>query len=285
MNRNDKPRDSIQQRITDLREDRGWSQKELAHKLNVTPSQICRMENGSAKNINDEMLIALARTFEVSADYLLGLTPVSKARNYDIAKLGLTEEAARKMMSGTVDMDVLNRLIEHKNFGFMTYMIRSYLMQPADRALNPHHIIMEKAAEALREKMKNDPENRAELMENVREIQAQKRLGADMEREKVQEYFKEILRDMEQKYPEKEDKRAKATAEMVERIWAEGMANRETDKRKFLSTMIKIVSESVSEVCAAHGLRKRELGIFTRLFAREVGMLPDRNQKSKSKDI
>ena len=61
------------QRIRDLREDRDLSQAALAKLLNVSQSTYPRYESGYL-DIPSNILIALARFYQVSVDYILGLT-------------------------------------------------------------------------------------------------------------------------------------------------------------------------------------------------------------------
>ena len=60
------------QRINELRTAFGWSQVQLAQKLNISKQTVSNWEN---ENIQPsiEMLVRLARLFRVSTDYLLGL--------------------------------------------------------------------------------------------------------------------------------------------------------------------------------------------------------------------
>lgn len=60
-------------RIRDVREDRDLSQKEIAKVLNTTQQQYSKIETGKA-DISGEKLIALAKFYNTSVDYLLGLT-------------------------------------------------------------------------------------------------------------------------------------------------------------------------------------------------------------------
>lgn len=65
------------QRIRDLREDRDLRQKDVAEQLQC--SQVCYSyyEIGR-RDIPTDVLIKLARFYNTSTDYLLGLTDVSK---------------------------------------------------------------------------------------------------------------------------------------------------------------------------------------------------------------
>ncbi|HJB26731.1 MAG TPA: helix-turn-helix domain-containing protein [Firmicutes bacterium] len=60
-------------RIKELREDRDLKQKEIADILCITQSTYSRYENGQL-DIPSECLVKLAQFYEVSVDYLLGLT-------------------------------------------------------------------------------------------------------------------------------------------------------------------------------------------------------------------
>lgn len=55
-----------------LRIDKNLSQKQLAAELGTTNSSICDWENGRSEPDIDT-LIAIAKFFDVSVDYLLGL--------------------------------------------------------------------------------------------------------------------------------------------------------------------------------------------------------------------
>lgn len=64
-----------------VRKQKGYSQSQIAEILNTTQQQIWKYENENPK-YNQEIpvrhIVTLARFYDVSADYLLGLTDVSK---------------------------------------------------------------------------------------------------------------------------------------------------------------------------------------------------------------
>jgi len=60
-------------RLKDLREDADLSQRELAAYLNIKQNTYSQYENGQ-RQIPLEALIALARFYKTSVDYILGLT-------------------------------------------------------------------------------------------------------------------------------------------------------------------------------------------------------------------
>ena len=64
-------------RIRDLREDKDLSQTEVAKILQTTQQQYSKIETGKA-DISGEKLILLAEYYNVTTDYILGLSKERK---------------------------------------------------------------------------------------------------------------------------------------------------------------------------------------------------------------
>lgn len=60
-------------RIRDLREDRDLTQEEVANYLHIKQNTYSQYENGQ-RQLPIECLIALAKLYQTSTDYILGLT-------------------------------------------------------------------------------------------------------------------------------------------------------------------------------------------------------------------
>ena len=60
-------------RVRELREDHDMTQRGLASELGMAQTQYCRYEQGY-RDIPTDILIRLAQIFQVSTDYILGLT-------------------------------------------------------------------------------------------------------------------------------------------------------------------------------------------------------------------
>lgn len=59
-------------RIRDLREDNDLTQAEVAKVINTSQQQYSKIENGKS-DISGEKLIILAKFYNVSVDYILGI--------------------------------------------------------------------------------------------------------------------------------------------------------------------------------------------------------------------
>ena len=62
--------ESIGQRIKEMREVRGFTQKQLADLIGVAQNTISQYENGTAKT-SIEIIVKLAKVLDTTTDYLL----------------------------------------------------------------------------------------------------------------------------------------------------------------------------------------------------------------------
>jgi transcriptional regulator with XRE-family HTH domain len=73
----------LTQRVAELRQARGWKQRELSHRSGIPSDRLSRLERGAPMRIDE--LVALARTFGLGVDELL-FGPVV-ARDDDLERL------------------------------------------------------------------------------------------------------------------------------------------------------------------------------------------------------
>lgn len=92
------------ERLTELRKETPFNQKDFADKMGLEPSKYNKWENG--KTVPDfETVIMLAKYFNVTVDYLVGNSDVRKWENADISeKTGLSEQAIERIK--TIDYSV-----------------------------------------------------------------------------------------------------------------------------------------------------------------------------------
>ena len=109
------PKD-LPERIKYLREQKDMSQSDLAKRIGIDSSRLSRIENGEIQKVSDDVVLAIAQIFEVSTDFLLGVTDDPVPSNFHINELGLSVDAAKKIYSGAYLMNAgLN--LTHKGTG------------------------------------------------------------------------------------------------------------------------------------------------------------------------
>ena len=153
------------------------TQKELAEKIGVSASQLSRIVSGETRTVSSDILIGVAKEFKVSTDYILGLSTVSVRKSYDISELGLSEGAVRGLVTGAVDVQILNRLLEHRNFPKLIDLIRIYFQDTAAKGITARNQLIEIATASLSDLMKEHPEHRAEAKQDLQLLNAQKMGG------------------------------------------------------------------------------------------------------------
>lgn len=113
----------IGKKIAELRKEKGWTQAELAKKLNVTDKAVSKWEQGAGC---PELytVVDIAKIFEVSTDYLLMDKEMSyanekKVDNYDehVMKTG-------EVITARTHADFLNTLLDKKFKGYMKCTLR-----------------------------------------------------------------------------------------------------------------------------------------------------------------
>lgn len=188
------------ERIDQLRDEKGWKQAELAERIGVNPSQISRIISGNTASISSDILIGLAKEFGVSADYILGLTPVRAPKNSDIAELGLSEVAVRKLLDGSINTDILNRLIEHKDFPFLLKLIQIYFCDTAALGMANRNESIDFMIEMLTDFSQENTEYKDEVKHDQDVLKAQKMKPHEAETEKIKEVLFRMMRDIKQDF-------------------------------------------------------------------------------------
>ena len=107
---------SIQERLKDLRVERGLTLEQLAEQTHLSKSALGSYEADDFKDISHYALIKLAKFYGVTSDYLLGLSETKKYPNANLAGLRLSDDMIELLKSGLVDNSLLCELAAHPDF-------------------------------------------------------------------------------------------------------------------------------------------------------------------------
>ena len=249
------------ERISDLCNGRHISQKELAKRIGVSAPQLSRIVSGETKTINSDLLIAVAKEFKVSTDYILGLSEVSTRKSYDIFEIGFSEGAAKGLVTGAVDMEILNRLLEHKSFPKLTNLIRIYFKDTAARGIMARNQIIDMATASLSDFVKDHPDKRAEVREDLQFMSAQKLGKHEAEIEKIKSIFLSILRDIKKDIDSGKQPEKTATAAMLQGVQDE---IRERDPK--MLTKDDVTEIVVNQLGLVAPMGEKTTGLFRKLL-------------------
>ena len=187
---------NTRERIVDLMKAHGMTQAMLAEKIGISESTLNRFLTGQTEKLSTDNLIALAGTFHVTTDFLLGLTDLPVSINADIEALHLTTGAAQKLYSGELDGEVISLLLEHKAFALMASQIAAYRDATIAEGLVTLNEMITSIRSAALEYGRQHPEQRQSVRCSAQTLQALKQPPHAGDTAAIENTFKLILSDL-----------------------------------------------------------------------------------------
>lgn len=122
-------------RIAQLREEKGLSQLEFAHKVNINNSVMNRIEKG-IRPIRDDELIAISKCLGVSIDYLLGNAPAKTVQQKTTGR-GVRIPVLGRVVAG-IPIEAVEEILDYEEITpelaatgeFFALKIRGHSMEP-----------------------------------------------------------------------------------------------------------------------------------------------------------
>ena len=169
---------NIRERLQDLIErTQDHTERTCRKKLEWMSAHSADLSAMQTGKLGDENIKKIAKEFEVSTDFLLGVTDIPDRMNYDIGELGLSVHAAKNLYTGKVNADVVNRLLENKNFAAMTNMIAHYFDDTLAAGYAAQNQMYATLSALLMAEAKQHPEYREAIAEAAKTISIFKDAG------------------------------------------------------------------------------------------------------------
>ena len=119
---------TIQERLKDLRKEKKVTIDEVAKGTGLSKSAIGYYEDTAIeKEISHSAIIALAKYYHVSTDYLLGMTENRSPVSTDISDLHLDDKTAARLKSGSFNNRLWNEMTKHPAFPLLLADIEIYV--------------------------------------------------------------------------------------------------------------------------------------------------------------
>ena len=147
---------TIPERLKDLRTERGLDIAEVAKATGLSSSALSNYENDEGKDISHRAILALARFYGVSADYLLGLTETKNHPNADLADLHLSDNTIKLLRSGKINNRLLCELAGHEGFRCLMVDMEIYVDRIANMRIHDLNALLAAERKTVMEKMKLD---------------------------------------------------------------------------------------------------------------------------------
>ena len=134
---------TIQERLKDLRVERGLTLEQLAEQTHLSKSALGSYEAEDFKDISHYALIKLAKFYSVTADYLLGLSETKNHPNADLADLRVSDDMIELLKSGLVDNSLLCELAVHPDFPRLMADLEIYVNSIAGKQVQSANAIVD----------------------------------------------------------------------------------------------------------------------------------------------
>ena len=194
------------------------TQTELAQALSIGKNTLSRFMTEKTNKLSSEYVIAIANYFEVSTDFLLGLTHSASRKNYDVEKLGLTVKAAANLYQGKLNRSVVCQLLENPKFAELTRQIALYQEGVLASGVAAQNQMYNSMSSLMLEYAQANPEDMPAVREVVQEAQSLKRPVYADEIENITRNFRQILAEMKQDGPERVKQTAALTKQKLSEI-------------------------------------------------------------------
>ena len=208
---------SVNERINDLIIERKTTQVKLAKAIGVSEATMSRYVKGTTA-IPCDVLLKIARYFQVTTDFLLGATNIPYKTNYDIDRLGLTEEAAKRLIRHDLNMDVLNKLLVSEDFAILTEQIAQYVDETNRAGMAVMNRVLQIAGNLVAKQAKTHPLDKAAAVRTYREIKGNMVAPQLPDTAAMERTWGLILNDLKNGAAEKTKESQKLTTEVMERL-------------------------------------------------------------------
>lgn len=137
------PKLTIQERLKDLRIERGLTLEQLSAETGISKSALGKYEADDFKDISPFSMVELAKFYGVSTDYLLGLTEQKNHPNTELDALHLGDDTIEVLRTGKFNHRLLSELICHKDFQRFMLDAEIYVDRIADMRINDMNAVLE----------------------------------------------------------------------------------------------------------------------------------------------
>lgn len=107
---------TVGERLKDLRVEKGLTLRELSKIVNISHSALSNYENDKQTDISPFSLTKLAEFYDVSLDYIMGLSEQKKRNVTPIEDLNISDEMIEILKEQPFNTQLLSKMVTHEKF-------------------------------------------------------------------------------------------------------------------------------------------------------------------------
>ena len=143
---------TVQERLKDLRVERGLTLEQLAEATGISKSALGKYETDDYKDISPYSIVELAKFYGVSTDYLMGMTETKNHPNTDLHDLHLSDDMIALLKSGKINNRLLCEMAAHKDFQRLMVDMEIFVDRIADMRIRDTNAVLEATRQQVMEK-------------------------------------------------------------------------------------------------------------------------------------
>ena len=125
---------TLQEKLRDLREERKLKLQEVADATSISLATMQRIETDENMRVGYQDIAILSKFYDVSTDYLFGVTDNRQHRNVEVDALALSDSAIETLKSKKLNNRLVSELLSHADFQQLLSAVEVYI----DKKLLPH---------------------------------------------------------------------------------------------------------------------------------------------------
>jgi transcriptional regulator with XRE-family HTH domain len=154
---------TLQEKLRDLRDERKLRLQDIADATGIPLATLGRIENNEDNQASFQNIAILARFYNVSTDYLFGVTDNLQHRNVEIDALSLSDNAIAMLKSKKLNNRLVSELLSHADFQQLINAIEVYIDKKMLPQMNTMNAVY-RLAETTIEESSNMDDSRNEIL-------------------------------------------------------------------------------------------------------------------------
>ena len=247
----------VRDRIEDLAKEFDITKNEIARHISIDHGTFSRFMSGKTDKLSYAHVIKIAKLFDVSTDFLLGVSNNPSRINYDVTKLGLTATTARRLYHDELQTDVVNLLLANDEFAQVTFLIKNYLDNTTAKGYAAGNTMLDTLSQCFEDYF-HDTSNDA-VEKAARDIRYMSVPMYQEDLTKIQTVFMSGVEAIKEESKTKLSPHDMLTKEITQQIFNEAVKKADETKPRMGLTWKSIVSATITVIASRLGLRRNKL--------------------------
>lgn len=245
---------TMQERINQLRKEKKWGMEDIERMTGISKSTQQRYETNPMIYIPYQNLMRLAKLYDVSMDYMCGLTLHRKYREMPIDELSLTDGSVDFLRNNT-NVRLINELLSYKDLSDLLIAMEIFISGKMSENVKDMNTVFSIAEATIKSNVDTQPQDEAVAL--LRQAQID---NSEYLRFRITERFNTLLKDIYEERKQYNEENAISVSEIMKQNLEEILELRKTQEVTAFESFAKILGMDFTEI------PKEKLEIFAEVL-------------------